>query len=317
MALRGRAAEAVLAAALCAGPVAGGAPLAAEAEGAIPRFAGGMSGWDGAASLAGPAALTGAGAWMAEWVAAAGIDGPAALFGMGSRGVGGWMSRWDGIGSVQETGEARAGGRVIRVAVSADAREGGAALVSMNYRLEVAPETDAVPFTLLLFAPANVEEISARAEGEILPVSVTDARAPRLEGEIELPAALASSGRVVLDVGYRVTDAVRAEGAGVRVGLPMLAVDWVPAEARPGVFQAEVALPEGMVAREIFPVTPSGGTTPGVARASLQVLPAVVRVRARPEGSLGLSLPGVLELLVLITVIACGMAGLRFVRRAR
>ena len=72
-----------------------------------------------------------------------------------------------------------------------------------------------------------------------------------------------------------------------------------------------------MLAREIFPVTPAGGAAPGVARASLQVLPAVVQVRARPEGSLGLSLPGVLELLVLVAVIACGMAGLRFVRRAR
>ena len=227
------------------------------------------------------------------------------------------MSGWDDVRGDQEAGEDAEGGRVIRVAVSAEAREAGAAFVSMSYRLEVGPETRAVPFTLLLFAPANVEEISAQVDGESLPVRLTGARAPRLEGEIELPSALASSGQVSLDVAYRVTDAVREEGAGVRVGLPMLAVDWAPAEARPGVFQAEVTLPEGMVAREIFPVTPSGGTTPGVARASLQVLPAVVQVRARPEGSLGLSLPGILELLVLITVIACGMAGLRFVRKAR
>ncbi len=231
--------------------------------------------------------------------------------------AGGSMSGWDDLRGDQEAGEARAGGQVIRVAVSADARETGAALVSMNYRLEPDPETSAVPFTLLLFAPANVEEISAQVDGASLPVRLTGAGAPRLEGEIELPAALASSGQMSLEVAYRVTDAVREEGAGVRVGLPMLAVDWAPAEARPGVFQAEVTLPEGMVAREIFPVTPSGGTTPGVARASLQVLPAVVQVRARPEGSLGLSLPGVLELLVLVTVIACGMAGLRFVRKAR
>lgn len=212
---------------------------------------------------------------------------------------------------------AGAGGQVIRVAVSADARETGAALVSMNYRLELDPGTSAVPFTLLLFAPANVEEISAQVDGEALPVRMTGAGAPRLEGEIELPAGIASSGQVSLDVGYRVTDAVREEGAGVRVGLPMLAVDWAPAEATPGMFQAEVILPEGMEAREIFPVMSGGGAAPGVARASLQVLPAVVQVRARPEGSLGLSLPGVLELLVLVVVIACGMAGLRFVRRAR
>lgn len=209
------------------------------------------------------------------------------------------------------------GGQVIRVQVSADARETGAALVSMNYRLELDPGTSAVPFTLLLFAPANVEEISAQVEGDVLPVRLTGAGAPRLEGEIELPAGVTSAGEVSLDVGYRVGDAVLEDGAGVRVGLPMLAVDWTPAEATPGMFQAEVMLPEGMVAREIFPVTPGGGTTPGVARASLQVLPAAVQVRARPEGSLGLSLPGVLELLVLVVVIACGMAGLRFVRRAR
>ncbi len=238
--------------------------------------------------------------------------GPAAL-----SGAGGSMSGWDGVGGDQEAGAAGAGGQVIRVAVSADARETGAALVSMNYRLELARETSAVPFTLLLFAPANVEEIWAQVEGEVLPVRLTGTGAPRLVGEIALPAALASSGQVSLDVAYRVTDAVREDGAGVRVGLPMLAVDWAPAEATPGMFQADVTLPEGMVAREIFPVTPTGGTTPGVARASLQVLPAVVQVRARPEGSLGLSLPGVLELLVLVVVIACGMAGLRFVRRAR
>lgn len=235
----------------------------------------------------------------------------------GIHGAGGAMSRWDGIDGGQESGEAGAGGQVIRVEVSADARETGAASVSMNYRLELDPGTDAVPFTLLLFAPANVDEISAQIDGEDLPVRMADVATPRLEGEIELPAALASSGLMSLDVAYRVTDAVREDGAGVRVGLPMLAVDWAPAEARPGMFQADVVLPEGMVAREVFPVTPSGGRTPGVARASLQVVPAVVQVRARPEGSLGLSLPGVLELLVLIVVIACGMAGLRFVRRAR
>ena len=213
--------------------------------------------------------------------------------------------------------EVGAGGQVIGVAVSADARRSGAALVSMSYRLEVEAETDAVPFTLLLFAPAHVEEISAQVDGAVLPLRMTDAEVPRLVGEIDLPAGVASSGRVALDVGYRVTDAVLEEGAGVRVALPMLAVDWAPAEARPGVFQADVTLPEGMVAREVFPVTPTGGSVPGVARTSLQVVPAVVQVRARPEGSLGLSLPGVLELLVLVAVIVCGMAGLRFVRRAR
>ena len=243
---------------------------------------------------------------------ASGIVGLASL-----PGAGGAMSEWDGSGDIQETGGDDAGGRVIRVAVSADARETGAAVVSMGYRLEVGPDTRVVPFTLLLFAPAHVEEISAQVDGEVLPLSMTDFGAPRLEGEIEVPAALASSGQVSLDVGYRVEDAVQEDGAGVRVVLPMLAVDWAPAEARPGVFQAEVALPGGMEAREIFPVTPTGGSTPGMARASLQVLPAVVQVRARPEGSLGLSLPGVLELLVLIVVIACGMVGLRFVRRAR
>ena len=283
MALRGHVAvaAAALAAALCAGSAEGDSP---------PAAGGSMSGWDTRAGIAGPAAPSAAG---------------------------GSMSVWDDVRGDQGAGEDAEGGQVIGVAVSAEARETGAALVSMNYRLEPDPGTSAVPFTLLLFAPANVEEISAQVDGEVLPVRLTGARAPRLEGEIELPAALASSGQVSLDVAYRVTDAVREEGAGVRVGLPMLAVDWAPAEARPGVFQAEVTLPEGMVAREIFPVTPSGGTTPGVARASLQVLPAVVQVRARPEGSLGLSLPGILELLVLITVIACGMAGLRFVRRAR
>ena len=243
-------------------------------------------------------ALRGGPVAAAAVLAAALCAGPAALFG-----AGGPMSGWDGVGGDQEAG---AGGLVLRVEVSAEARAAGAAHVSMNYRLELDPGTSAVPFTLLLFAPANVEEISAQVEGEVLPVRLTGAGAPRLEGEIALPAGVTSTGEVSLDVGYRVTDAVREDGAGVRVGLPMLAVDWAPAAAT-----------QGMVAREIFPVTPSGGTTPGVARASLQVLPAVVQVRARPEGSLGLSLPGVLELLVLIVVIACGMAGLRFVRRAR
>ena len=231
--------------------------------------------------------------------------------------AGGPMGVWDGTGPAQEGEEAGQRGQVLRVSVSADARETGAAFVSMNYQLEVGDETGAVPFTLLLFAPATVGEISAQTGGEALEVRVTDAAGPRLEGEIELPVSLAGSEQLSLDLGYWVGDAVREDGAGVRVVLPMLAVDWVPAEALPGMFEAEVALPDGMEAREVFPVTPSGGATPGVARASLQVLPAVVQVRALPEGSFGLSLPGVLELLVLIVVIACGMAGLRYVRRLR
>ena len=271
-----------------------------------------MPGWGAASGIVGPVPLPGAGGSMSGWDAAAGINGPAPL-----PGTGGSMFGWDGAGDIQGAAGDAAAGQVIRVDVSADARETGAAVVSMSYRLQVVPETRVVPFTLLLFAPAHVEEISAQVDGEVLQVRMPGAGAPRLEGEIELPAALGASGELSLDLGYRVEGAVREEGAGVRIVLPMLAVDWAPAEARPGVFQAEVALPGGMEAREIFPVTPTGGSTPGMARASLQVLPAVVQVRARPEGSVGLSLPGVLELLVLIVVIACGMAGLRFVRRAR
>lgn len=265
-----------------------------------------------AGSVLGPGTLLGGGGPMAGWGAAGSITGPAA-----PSGAGGPMARWDDIAGAQENGDAAAGGQVIRVAVSADARETGAAFVSMSYRLEVEPETRVVPFTLLLFAPTTVGEISAQAGGEDLPVRLTDDSAPRLEGEIELPAGLASAGQLSLDVGYQVEDAVRSDVDGVHVVLPMLAVDWSPAESLPGTFEADVTLPEGMEAREIFPVTPGGGATPGVARASLQVLPAVVQVRARPAGSVGLSLPGVLELLVLIVVIACGMAGLRFVRRIR
>ena len=260
------------------------------------------AGMAGVVGMVGAAALAGAGS----------VPGPGTLLGRG-----GPMAGWDGRGGVQEAGGDTAGGQVVRVEVSADARAVGAALVSMRYQLQVEPEASAVPFTLLLFAPTTVTEVSARVGGEALAVRVPDAGGPRMEGEIELPAAVAASGRISLDVGYRVTDAVREEGAGVRVALPMLAVDWTPAEAIPGMFQAEVALPEAMEAREIFPVTPGGGVVPEVARASLQVLPAVVRVRALPVGSVGLSLPGVLELLVLIAVVACGMIGLRFVRRAR
>ena len=279
---------------------------------AVLAAGGPMPGWGAASGIVGPAPLPGAGGSMSGWDAASGINGPAPL-----PGAGGSMFEWAGAGDIQEAAGDAAAGEVIRVDVSADARETGAAVVSMSYRLQVVPETRVVPFTLLLFAPAHVEEISAQVDGEVLQVRMPGAGAPRLEGEIELPAALGALGELSLDLGYRVEGAVREEGAGVRIVLPMLAVDWAPAEARPGVFQAEVALPGGMEAREIFPVTPTGGSTPGMARASLQVLPAVVQVRARPEGSVGLSLPGVLELLVLIVVIACGMAGLRFVRRAR
>ncbi len=249
---------------------------------------------------------------LAGTAAASGGGGLAAMSGVGSD-----MAAWDGTGPAQEGEEAGQGGQVLRVAVSADAREVGAAFVSMNYQLELGTETRVVPFTLLLFAPASVGEISAQAGGVVLPLRMTEDGGPRLEGEIELPAGLAGSGPISLDLGYWVEDAVRSEGEGVRVVLPLLAIDWAPAEASPGTFEAEVTLPEGMEAREIFPVTPSGGAIPGVARASLQVVPAVVQVRARPEGSFGLSLPRVLELLVLIVVIACGMAGLRYVRRLR
>ena len=270
------------------------------------------------------AALAGAGGARAEWgvgaVEASGGEDPAVAPASAGASMVGWdmlVGVPEGHGAAQEDDEAREGGQVVRVAMTADARAPGAALVSMNYELEVAAGTGAVPFTLLLFAPATVGEITAQAGEEALALRMTDAAAPRLEGEIELPAALRSTGQLSLELGYRVGDAVREEGAGVRVVLPMLAVDWAPAEARPGMFQAEVMLPEGMEAREIFPVTPSGGATPGVARADLQVLPAVVQVRALPEGSVGLSLPGVLELLVLIAVVVCGTVGLRHVRRAR
>ncbi len=251
--------------------------------------------------------------WAAAAALAAGVAGPAGAEGGRSAPTAGR----GGDGRVQEAAGAGAGGRVVRVEVFADARTVGAARVSMRYRLEVDPQTDAVPFTLLLFAPTTVGEIVARAGGETLSVRAPGDGGPRLEGEIELPAAGRASGRVSLELDYRLENAVRASGAEVRIALPMLAVDWAPAEAAPGTFRAEVALPPGTEAREIFPTTPAGGAEPGIARASLQVLPAAVRVRALPAGRFGVPLPTALELLVLAAVIGCGMAGLRFVRRAR
>lgn len=208
-------------------------------------------------------------------------------------------------------------GRVVSATVTADAGSTGPASVSMTYELDIDSGIDRVPFTVLVFAPTRVDAITAVLAQESLQVSLTDTGPLRLAGEIHLPGPAPASELIAMRIGYRVDEAVRATEAEVRVVLPVVAVDWPPAEALPGVFTADITLPEGMTAREVFPTTAGSGAEDGVARASLQVVPAVVQVRARPEGNAAFSLPQALELLVLTIIVGLGVAGLRFLRAKR
>ena len=210
--------------------------------------------------------------------------------------------------SQEEVGPALHSALLVADATEADAR------VTITYSLRVPAGVERVPLTVLSPEPTALAALTVRPHARVrsseLPASPTAQRSGALELE---PSRQTEDLEIALS--YTVTAATTADGDRSRVILPVVAVDWPPAQALPGTFRARVQLPLDMVAYEAFPTPSDGlareGTDPGPTELELSVLPAYVSVRARRGGAPALSVPGVADAAVVVLLLVLGFWGWR------
>ncbi len=186
------------------------------------------------------------------------------------------------------------------------------ARVRVVYSLRVPAGVDRVPLTVLTPEPAHVEGLGfsthPRLNAGELPPSPTAQRAGAL---VLRPHVVDEDIEVTLS--YTVRNATVEDDDRLRVVIPVLAVDWPPAEALPGTFRARVQLPLDAVAYEAFP-TPTGGlaragTDPGSSELELSVLPAYVSLRATRGQAPLLSVPRATDTLLVLLLLGLGALG--------
>ncbi len=118
------------------------------------------------------------------------------------------------------------------------------------------------------------------------------------------PGRAGTDGPASLSVRYRVEGAVSIDddGARVRLRVPLLTLLAPPADTGPGLFQAELRLPDAWKVSEGFPTTlrsdGSGGHT-----VTLPVVPALISARARTDGGWRPGLPGVLDMVAVFSLV--------------
>ena len=184
------------------------------------------------------------------------------------------------------------------------------AAAQIRLRYEVARDAaDAVPLSLLAFRGSIVDSIRVRVDaGAAQPLVLAAERGGRLRGSV--PLGDPAPQRVTLEIEY----AIRST-AGRRVTLPVVAVMWPPAQARPGLFTGEVLLAGQQEAYNAFPATLRARGVQGDARTytfSLPVLPAVVSFDVAADAP-ALTFTRTLDLLVvLLTILFCAMLWRQF-----
>jgi hypothetical protein len=185
--------------------------------------------------------------------------------------------------------------------------EGGRATVRVEYVLAGAAPGDTVGVSLLDFGAGLPQEISVGGAGE--PVRLGAAGSGAQRARLPLEAGATGEARLVAAYSVLVPD---GRGAGALVArVPVLSVE-LPAEAaRPGLFHAEVRVPEDWRIAEAFP-TGLGSAGAGEALVvDLPVVPSVVTLRFRTDGAWGFPLPLALNLAVAACLAVVVYAGWR------
>ncbi len=130
-----------------------------------------------------------------------------------------------------------------------------------------------------------------------------------------LPVVVGSSGEGRVVAHYTVPSAVYEQGDALRGHIPVLALDLVHAEARPGFFRAELSLESDWVVSEVFPtgLAPVGDVVGSEQRytVELPVVPATLSFRAHVDGRWHPGLPFVLDVLAAVIILGFGFVGWR------
>jgi hypothetical protein len=188
--------------------------------------------------------------------------------------------------------------------------DGAPARVALRYVLRPGAGATEIPLTVLLFGTA-LTDVQARVDGaaaalELRPV---DSRV-RLRGVLALPGG-SNADSVVIELLYGVTGAA---ARGDRIRLPILAVTWPPAGARPGTFRGRVEVSAGLIAYNAFPsvlrALPSSDSSPTYGF-DLPVVPAVLAFDLKSGDRPMITLATVLNAGVLLMLVVFGWTGWR------
>jgi hypothetical protein len=164
--------------------------------------------------------------------------------------------------------------------------DGDGARVEAVYRVAVPPGAREVPLRGLAVFGTRLEAVRAVVGGVEVPVDLDAARAPLLTGAVPLGPLAPGDSVLSLALAYRVAGAVERDGGRFSVALPVLFVDWRPADAPADGFVAETGFPADHRVVESFPTVPRGYREEGGRaryRLALQVVPTFVSYR----GSVG------------------------------
>lgn len=189
--------------------------------------------------------------------------------------------------------------------------EGGPLPVALEYRLLPEAGAGEVPFTILTPESTRVTALRASWGGGDLPLQIRELRPHYWSGAL---APLPGEDPFTLHLSYTVEEGWSREG---RVTVPILAVGWAPREPHPRTFVARVRVPEGLTVTQSFPtsvVDRPRGAEGGLYEVALQGVPSMLVLRVVRGDAPLLNLERTLDLLVLVTLLAMGIAGVRFLR---
>jgi hypothetical protein len=207
--------------------------------------------------------------------------------------------------------------RVQQVTVSADASLTGRSTVpvEVSYRLTGPGLASGIGLRTLPLAGRAVTVLTAGPAGARIGLA-TDA-AGMVRGVVPVIGSESTGeGATSLRLGYGVEGAWAADGDRFDLLLPLVTVEAVPPEARPGLVELSVRLPAGSRVLEVFPSTLRAVDADAgvVLTGRLSVIPALVRVRGRTAG---LPFGGVrtAEFAVLVLIAGLGILGWRHLSR--
>jgi hypothetical protein len=151
--------------------------------------------------------------------------------------------------------------------------------------------------------------------GEIPRIGLEELRPRYWEGAISIPREVAWPGdSLTLRFDYAVEG---GWGRGGRIELPLVVPRWNPLQPTPTTFMATVEIPRGRTVTGSFPSSVLARPSPdagGPFQLGLQGVPAMLVLHLAEGGGPLLTLPGVLDVLVVSILLVMGLLGMRYLR---
>lgn len=191
--------------------------------------------------------------------------------------------------------------------------------VAMEYRL--LPDSGSREVGLTLLAPGNTRLLAARASwaGGSLPLKLLERRPHYWSGSVTLPSGggFGPGDPVSVGLTYEVDGGWEESG---RASVPVLAVSWVPRDPHPRTFVARVEVPAGVTVVESFPTSVMErprGAEGGTYEMALQGVPAFLVLRTVQGEAPFVTLEGILDAMVVLTLLIMAGFGVRYLRGVR